>query len=142
MPSFTIQNQDFLIKGLLASSQVALCAAAEDVLKKQGLPVPTPIGLEAKIDTGADRSVLSKGIAAQLGLHPVGVSFVDTPSSQNIRCYEYAVRIIFPNDVVWQGALLESPMEDATKQCLIGRDILGHGVLTYIGYHNLFTLSF
>jgi hypothetical protein len=27
-------------------------------------------------------------------------------------------------------------------QCLIGRDILQHGVLIYIGYSNQFTLSF
>jgi hypothetical protein len=35
------------------------------------------------------------------------------------------------------GALGGQPV-----QCLIGRDILQHGVLVYIGYANQFTLSF
>ena len=35
-----------------------------------------------------------------------------------------------------------SVMREGFAECLIGRDVLAHGVLVYIGYGNLFSLSF
>ena len=37
---------------------------------------------------------------------------------------------------------IEAPLGGQHIECLIGRDVLKHGVLTYIGYINQFTLSF
>ena len=33
------------------------------------------------------------------------------------------------------------PLGGQHIQCLVGRDVLAHGVLTYIGYINQFTLG-
>jgi len=142
MPSFTMRNPQFLSTGLVAPVSVGITAVAEDLYKKTGSPIPRPIVTNAKIDTGADRSVIGKGIALELGLKPVGMCMVDTPSSKNFHCYEYAVRLSFPNDVVWQGTMLELPAAKESIEVLIGRDILGHGVLMYIGYDNSFSLCF
>ncbi len=94
------------------------------------------------IDTGATSSVIQVGLAAQLGLNPVGVTYINTPSSTNVACHEYLVRLVFPNNVLVEATVLEAPLQGQHIQCLIGRDILAHGVLVYIGYGNLFSLSF
>lgn len=94
------------------------------------------------IDTGASGSVIRQGLATQLGLNPIGLTYINTPSSTNVGCYEYAVRLIFPNNVVVETPVLEAPLQGQNIQCLIGRDVLAHGVLVYIGYGNLFSLSF
>ena len=52
------------------------------------------------------------------------------------------MRLVFPNNVIANGTLLEAPLQGQNIQCLIGRDVLAHGVLVYIGYQNLFSLSF
>ena len=142
MPSFTIHNPQILSSGLVAPVSVCICTAAEDAFRKSGLALPQPILTDAKIDSGADRSVIGKGLAARLGLKPAGVCLVDTPSSKDFPCYEYALRLVFPNDVVWQGIMLELPAAQESVEVLIGRDILGHGMLIYIGYDNSFSLCF
>lgn len=85
---------------------------------------------------------MQQGIAAQLGLNPVSLTYISTPSSTNVPCYEYSVRLIFPNNVVADVPILEAPLQGQNIQCLIGRDILAQGVLVYIGYQNLYSLSF
>jgi hypothetical protein len=45
-------------------------------------------------------------------------------------------------NVVAETTVLEAPLLGQHIQCLIGRDVLAHGVLVYIGYGNLFSLSF
>lgn len=94
------------------------------------------------IDTGATGSVIRQGLASQLGLQPVGVTTISTPSSAHVVCNEYLVRFLFPNNVTVEGTAIEAPLQGQHIQCLIGRDILAHGVLVYIGYTNLFSLSF
>jgi len=94
------------------------------------------------IDTGASASVIRQGVAAQLGLYPIGVSYITTPSSTNVPCNEYLMRFVFPNQVVYEGTAIETPLQGQNIDCLIGRDILAHAVLVYIGYGNQFTLSF
>ncbi len=67
---------------------------------------------------------------------------VNTPSSTNVRCYEYLVRLVFPNNVTYEGTVIEAPLQGQHIQCLVGRDVLARGVFIYIGYTNTFTLSF
>jgi hypothetical protein len=94
------------------------------------------------IDTGATKSVIQQGIAIQLGLKPVSVTSITTPSSTNVLCPEYLVRLVFPNNVLYEGTVIEAPLQGQSVQCLIGRDVLSHAVFVYIGYRNLFSLSF
>ncbi len=60
----------------------------------------------------------------------------------NVPCPEYLVRLAFPNNVVWEGTVLDAPLEGQHIQCLIGRDVLAQTVFVYIGYSNLFSVSF
>lgn len=80
------------------------------------------------IDTGATGTVIQDNIPAQLGLNPIGVVSINTPSSTNVECYEYIVRLLFPNNVIVETAVIGAPLKGQHIQGLIGRDVLQHGV--------------
>jgi len=142
VPSFTVQLPNLLNSGPLVTVQVAVGSTAEAAMQAAGVPTPSPLPATAMIDTGASASVIRQGVAAQLGLYPIGVSYITTPSSTNVPCNEYLMRFVFPNQVVYEGTAIETPLQGQNIDCLIGRDILAHAVLVYIGYGNQFTLSF
>jgi len=106
-------------------------------------PQVKAIKVLAMIDTGATGTVLSQGLAGSLGIQPVGTTYINTPSSTNVLCNQYDVQIVFPNQVNMGSIVVtEAPLQGQHIQCLIGRDVLHHGVLIYTGYDNSFTLSF
>lgn len=142
MPSFSSQNPNLQGLGPVVPLQLAVGTAAEAALHKAGTPIPTPVAAVAMIDTGATGSVIAQGIAAKLGLQPVGTISISTASHSNVSCYEYSVRLLLPNNVLYEGTVIEAPMQGQHIQCLIGRDILAHAVFVYTGYLNLFTVSF
>lgn len=101
------------------------------------------IKLAAMIDTGATGTVISQGFATMLGISPIGTTFINTPSSTNVSCYQFDMQLIFPNNInIPSIVVTEAPLQGQHIQCLIGRDILQHSVLIYTGYDNSFTLSF
>jgi hypothetical protein len=122
--------------------KVAVGSIAESALQAARVPVPQPVSVTAMIDTRATGSVIRQGLPAQLGLNPVGVTYINTPSSTNVPCHEYLVRLVFPNNVIAETTIIEAPLQGQHIECLIGRDVLAHGVFIYIGYGNLFSLSF
>lgn len=141
MSSFTTVIPDLKTSGPLVEIHVAVVPAFEAVLAKSGSPAPTPIAATAMIDTGATGCVIQQGIAARLGLNPVGVVPVSTPSSSGVLCAVYPVQLLLPNRIVFVTKAIEAPMPGQHIQCLIGRDALANCVLVYIGYGNQFTLS-
>lgn len=86
------------------------------------------------IDTGATGTVLSQALAATLGIQPVGTAYINTPSSTKVLCDQYVVQIVFPNKVrIGSIIITEAPLQGQHIQCLIGRDVLQHGLLVYTG---------
>jgi len=141
LPSFTSSIPNLQAVGPLIELQVAVGSALESTFKAGAEAIPGPVKALAMIDTGASVSVLRQGLAAQLSLNAIGVSYINTPSSTNVPCYRYLVRFIFPNEVLVETNVVEAPLQGQNIQCLIGRDVLAHGVLIYIGGSNLFSLS-
>lgn len=142
MPSFTAQVPNLHEVGPIVEIKITVGSIIEDVLRKNGKNIPAPVQTLAMIDTGATGTVIREDIVQQLGLNPVGQTLINTPSSTNVPCYEYFTRLIFPNNVVVEAVVIAAPLQGQHIQCLIGRDILRHGVLIYTGYTNTFTLSF
>jgi hypothetical protein len=140
--SFSVQSPNLQAIGPVVRLQIAVGTPAEAALRKAGTPIPTPVTADAMIDTGATASVIAQGLAGQIGLQPVGSTLIATPSHANLTCFEYFVRLVLPQNVVYEGTVIEAPMQGHHIQCLIGRDILAHSVFVYTGYLNLFTLSF
>lgn len=94
------------------------------------------------IDTGATSSVANPKVIQAMKINPIGVTKINTPSSVGVKCYQYKAAILFPNNVfVKTSELIEAPLQGQHIQCLIGRDILRHGVLIYNGYMRTITFS-
>ena len=142
MPSYTGTFANLIASGPIVETRIIVSTPVEEVLRANNDPLPEPVAVTALIDTGATGTVIQTGIAGRLGLHPVGVTYITTPSSTNVECFRYQVRLLLPNNVVVETIAIEAPLQGQNIQCLIGRDILAHGVLIYIGYINQFTLSF
>ncbi|MDE0300834.1 MAG: retroviral-like aspartic protease family protein [Candidatus Poribacteria bacterium] len=137
MPSFTIANDAVRDFGLVVP--VKLTAAS--MTPTEG--TPPIIDIDAMIDTGASHTAIRDDIPRSLDLNPVGEVPINTPTSTDVRCLQYVVRMIFPNNIVVNDMLVTAmPLQKQPIQCLIGRDILSQCVLIYNGYTNLFTLSF
>lgn len=142
MPSFTTQLPNLQVQGPLVEMRIWAGTPVEEAIKKSEGKLPEPVPVRAMIDTGATGSVIHPEIAKKLGLQPVGVVYINTPSSENVLCYQYAVRLIFPDNVIVEAIAVEAPLKGQQIQCLVGRDVLAHSVFVYTGYINQFTLSF
>ncbi len=95
------------------------------------------------IGTGATLTAIRDDIPGTLGLDPVGDVLITTPTSTGVLCYQYLANMVFPNNThVANFTVTAVPLQGQNISCLVGRDILGQGVLVYNGYMNQFNLSF
>lgn len=107
-----------------------------------GAGTAPPVAVDALIDTGATVTVVANQVVKQLRLSPMGTALVHTPSSTNVRCYRYLVRLVLPNGLGLETVAIGTPLRGQHIQCLIGRDVLRNAVFVYTGNTNTFTLSF
>ena len=142
MPSFTTQVPNLQESGPVVTVKLTVGSMLEDVLRRSNQNIPAPVEVSAMIDTGASGTVVREDIVSQLNLNPIGMVQINTPSSTNVQCYEYLIRVIFPNNVIVETVAIAVPLQGQNIQCLVGREVLQHGVFIYTGYINAFTLSF
>jgi predicted aspartyl protease len=141
MPSLTQRIPDLQKKGAIIEVTLTPSVYFMQRMKISSVTAKT-VKLLGMIDTGATGSVVSQGIASLLGINPVGTTMISTPSSTNVKCNQYDVQIIFPNNVRFSSiTVIEAPLQGQHIQCLIGRNILQQGVFIYNGQDNSFTLS-
>ena len=141
MPSVTISSQNLEKEGIL-DIHFLIPLELENKYRQEGKDIPGPVIVKALIDTGASACVVKKEIPEQLKLEPTGVIKINTPSSEDHECYQYFMRIVIPAyGLTYQGPFIGAPLDGQEISGLIGRDLLKHGILIYIGYMNQFTLS-
>jgi hypothetical protein len=106
--------------------------------------VAAPISASALVDTGAASTVIAPDVVRLLRLRTVGGAFVHTPTSvEPVLCRQFHLNVYFSPEFVVEDILaLEAPLSGQPVQCLIGRDVLSRGVLTYSGIESRFRLSF
>jgi len=121
------------------------------MLEKHKLPVPPKVGLRALIDTGAAISGFTPPVFTQLGIGPVGVIPVRTPSTipgQPCSCSVFDVILYilsgleqtpFPLHALAYGDFDRDPVGDLHG--ILGRDVLQHCNLTYLGPEKRFELG-
>jgi predicted aspartyl protease len=121
-------------------------SAAEAEFRPPCPPVPVPV--RALVDTGASKTNIGRWVFDRLGLSPVGQVPVHTASTglTPLLADVYAVEISLGGamtgllatdlDVVAAEELSGSGVE-----ALLGRDILGRGLLIYDGLERRFTLA-
>jgi len=142
MPSFTARIPDLENVGPIVEIKLAMGQINEDSLRAAGARIPTPAQTLAMIDTGASSTVVDDNLIKGLNLNPISATLVSTASESDILCYEYALRFIFPNDVIVETTVIAISLDSQHVQCLIGRDVLSRAVFIYTGHNNSFTLSF
>lgn len=142
MPSFTIGLSNLQSSGPILEIQIGMPRDLINVLKETGQPVPNPIKAIALIDTGATSSVVNPTIIQGLKVAPIGRVRINTPSDANVECDMYKLALILPDGVAIESSdVIEAPLVGQPIQCLLGRDILRHGVLIYNGYMQQITYS-
>jgi hypothetical protein len=95
------------------------------------------------VDTGASKTCVCQQAIERLGVSPVGLTQVVTPSG-------IAQQLLYPADILFVGftgklsfaTVIGSPHLEAQNLLgLVGRDLLSHMQLVYNGRIGCFTLS-
>ena len=119
-------------------------SAAEAEFRPSGLPVL----VRALVDIGASKTNIVRWVFDRLGLSPVGQILIHTASTgpTPLLTDVYAVEISLGGE---KTGLLATDLEVAAAEdlsgsgveALLGRDILGRGLLVYDGLASRFTLA-
>jgi hypothetical protein len=141
MPSFTLTVRDLREDGAVLPVRIGVGADAEAALARAGHPIPAPEAVRALVDIGAGRSLIQRGLARRLGLTPVGLVEIDTPSSTDLEAPEYRVRFWLDSDLGLEVTALEAPLPGDRLGALLGRDLLAQARFEYDGPQNRFTLT-
>jgi len=114
-----------------------------EAMASLGAAVRSPFPVTALIDTGAYATVLNPETIARLGLKPVGIAPITTPSTtEALVCNRYHVNLYFADDVVIENIFaIEAPMGGVPYHCLIGRDVLRSATFLYEGRTNRYKLT-
>lgn len=123
--------------------EVHVPAAFEELLVKQGKPIPKPVAGKALIDTGASICAVDDSVITSLGVQPVGVALVLTPAGQTQQ-NQYPVRFVFPGSGLPSYSHQQAIGSILLNQgfvALIGRDALSSVVFTYNGPGGFFTFA-
>ena len=144
MPAFTSTTTDLTSAGPALQLSVGPSRELITALSGVGIRVAAPQTVTALIDTGAHTTVLNPDVVKRLGIQPVGVTMINTPSSITpLVCNRYHINVYFSEEFVVENVFaIEAPMGGVPYHCLVGRDILRFATLVYVGPANQFTLTF
>ena len=108
--------------------------------------LPAPIRGMALIDTGAVQSGIDEAAALELGLNPVGVSEMLTPTGERTKVGVFWGELAFetaefqPLRQQFLGMKLGYPVGESRVVAILGRDFLRDGRLSYDGPSRTFSL--
>lgn len=109
-------------------------------LEKRDVP---HITVSALIDTGASTTAVSHKVVKALKLIPRGTAKVYTSNRRSETRNEFDISLEFDTDTYLTILkVLDANLKDHSIDCLIGRDVLAHGVLTYNGPKKQVRLAF
>ncbi len=113
------------------------------LLSQQGKPIPKPAPGLALIDTGASITAVDDSVITSLGVQPIGVTTVHTPSGSAPQ-NQYPVRFVFPGSSLPELSVTQaigSVLRPQGIVALIGRDALSSVILVYNGPVGMMTLA-
>ncbi len=146
MPSFLTKNPALISKGPIIPIKIGLPKMLRTFLTEKKQPIPSPIPVNALIDTGASFTGISQRVAKDLSLTPHGVTKMLTAGEPTLsNLYEVYIDIgsAFKTHIILDPLRVSAtPLIGQTDiDCLIGRDLLRQTVFIYIGYADTFSLS-
>jgi len=132
-----------MVEGPQLDVEVHIPKPLEELFIKQGKSIPKPAVGRALIDTGASICAVDDSVITSLGVQPVGVADVRTPTG-SAQQNQYPVTFIFPGTnlpTLNIQAAIGSALSSQGFIALIGRDALGSVVFTYNGTGGFFTFA-
>jgi hypothetical protein len=137
-------------EGALIEVEVAVHTARERVLRKNNLPVPSPMTIKAQIDTGTYCSGVDKRIFLALGLwgeidkeEILTSSTEEAPYTADVYVANVALLSSEGNRTIETLRVLALTFgEREETRALIGRDILATCNFSYDGKGGTFSLEF
>lgn len=147
MPQIILPVQS---NGLLVDVQVGVSAARRAQLWKRGIAIPPPVAATFIIDTGADTTLVNDQIMRTLALTPTDQAKVLTSASVGVpEVYDvFDVELEIVNrkgQASWTLqplAVLAKHLPNQGTDGMLGRDVLGRGVLEYDGPRAQFSLAY
>ena len=111
-------------------------------LKSENKKVPR-VSVLALIDTGASTTAVSHRVVKKLKLVPRGTVQVYTSHKKPETRNEFDIWLAFDARICLTIVkVLDANLQNSSIDCLIGRDVLEHGVLTYNGPKKQVELTF
>lgn len=91
-------------------------------------------------------SAVRAGIPTALGLHPVGVAPVVTPTTgaAAVTMPTFAVRFVInasPHDIAFDTVAIEADFGPQTMDAILGRDVLKEAIFIYNGRLNIYSIA-
>ena len=111
-------------------------------LRSENKKIPR-VSVLALIDTGASTTAVSHRVVKKLKLVPRGTVQVYTSHKKPETRNEFDISLAFDARVCLTIVkVLDATLQNSSIDCLIGRDVLDHGVLTYNGPKKQVKLTF
>jgi hypothetical protein len=123
--------------------EVFVSLSAElSIIAAGGTPPPPAVGF-ALVDTGASTSAVHEGIPASLGLRPVGIAPVVTPTTGATAVTKplFAIRLVTPTDIPFDAIAIEADLGPQGIVALLGRDVLTDAIFVYNGTTGIYTIA-
>jgi predicted aspartyl protease len=146
MPSLTWTEADLARSGPLVEVSIGPPSVLARALTEisSDIQLALPIRTTALVDTGAEFTVINQALIDRLEIPEIDTVFIAVPTlAEPIECLKYVVDLNFSEDVTLADVVvISAPMKHQKHTCLVGRNVLRHALLTYMGHINQFTLSF
>ena len=140
--SFTFKSSHLRENGPICQIILKLSDPTIEKLKLEKNKVPL-IKVLALIDTGASTTAVSHNVVEKLNLVARGTVKVYTSNKSVETRNEYDIALEFDtNAYLPLLRVLSANLQDHSIDCLIGRDVLQHGIFIYNGPEKQITLSF
>jgi hypothetical protein len=113
------------------------------LLTQQNQTIPSPVAGKALVDTGASITCVDDNVIRSLGVQPVGIATVHTPSG-SAQQNQYPVRFAFPGSGLPPLEIpqaMGSILQGQGIIALLGRDLLASLVFIYNGPLGIITLA-
>ncbi|MBV8205427.1 MAG: retroviral-like aspartic protease family protein [Acidobacteria bacterium] len=114
-----------------------------EAANRSGKTLPDPQRVNAVIDTGARRTVITPQAAQRCGLLAVSRTKVFVVGGGEVTGDVFSARIVFPSPLgTWPAIDIVAANLFASRiECLIGRDVLRRWIVTYDGPSGLLAIE-
>ncbi|MBW8011202.1 MAG: hypothetical protein FVQ83_08180 [Chloroflexi bacterium] len=108
-----------------------------------GIPQPSPIQLNALIDTGSGLTIIQAGKIDEFGLKPIGYQpVIGVNDTKPVKHPVFRVGFTFVGVEYFDISAIVQPLNLNGIECLIGRDILANTELNYDGKTGIYSISY